>query len=534
MSKGDTMSVTPIDFFAWYESQGADWQQRPWLVLGKGPSFSLVADVDKSQYNTFGLNHVVLQTKIDVAHMIDLDVVEHCGDIIASNAGCLVMPWVPHINYKPGKKTLTELAQQIPVLSRLAAEGRLLWYNKVGGRAKVAVNGVSPAVRVVNFSAEAPYALLGMAGAQTIRSLGIDGGASYASNFSGMPTLLANGQASFDKQFGEIARSIMTYKLDAAPLNVASPVRVFVATTEEQMLSVKVLEYSITKHASMTTEVVPMHASGIPIPLPRASANLPRTPFSFQRFLVPQLAGHHGRAIYLDSDMQVFADIRELWCQDMGGQQLLSVAPAPGADRKPQYSVMLLDCGALDWNIAQIVEALDSSRITYEDLMYRMTVAERQEARIPAEWNSLEQYVEGKTRLLHYTDMDTQPWIYAKHPFGYIWVRDLLEAIDNGFISTEYVLSHVQRGWVRPSLGFQVEHRIEDPFLLPRHALDLDKNYSPPYHKLHVHTVGAWISSWLYLNASVRRACHKFPLVAFTLRVALASVRRIKRVLLSL
>lgn len=517
-----------IDFFDWYRSQDDAFKGRAWLVLGKGPSFEQIKNVDVNDFNTFGLNHVVSRVKLDVAHMIDLDVVEHCGDILPENARYLLMPWVPHVNNRPGKLTLDQLVKKIPVLGLLASEGRLLWYNKVGSRAKVVVNGKSPPVRVVAFSAEAPYALLGMAGARTIRSLGIDGGASYSGEFNGLKTLLANGWNSFDSQFQEIARSIFRYNIDASPLNVESPIRVYVATMEEQMLSVKVLEYSIRKNASVTTEVIPMHESNIDIPQPRKSANWPRTPFSFQRFLIPQMAGYKGHAIYLDSDMQVFTDIRELWSYDMGDNELLSVASEKEGSRRPQHSVMLLNCNKLKWNIADIVDSLDAGRLTYKRLMYKMEIVENQEARIPATWNSLEKYISGKTKLLHYTDMNTQPWVFAKHPFGYIWVRELLEAIDTGFISREFVLDHVKKGWIRPSLAYQVENRIEDAFLLPQHVLDLDKNYSPPYHQLHNQNATLWRNTKYYLKAKLRNVLYSSSVFKYMRSAIFGVVRQIR------
>lgn len=493
-----------IDFFDWYQSQNDSFHHRPWLVLGKGPSFEKIKNVDLLKFNTFGLNHVVTETNLDISHIIDLDVVLHCENILPKNTRFLLMPWVPHTNGRPGKLSLAKLTRKIPVLGLLASEGRLLWYNKVGSRAKVEPHGSSPPVRVVSFSAEAPYALLGIAGAHTIRSIGIDGGNSYANHFSGLKTLLTNGWQSFDRQFQEIARSIMLYNIDASPLNTESPIRVYVATMEEQMISVKVLEYSIRKHASMTAEVIPMHKSHIEIPQPKSPSNWPRTPFSFQRFIIPKMAGYKGRAIYLDSDMQVFADIRELWEYDMADNDLLSVKSDSKDNRRPQYSVMLLNCNKLKWDISEIVASLDTGKLTYKKLMYKMDVASKQEALIPAAWNSLEKYVNDKTKLVHYTDMNTQPWIYAKHPFGHIWVRDLLEAIDNGFINHQLILDHVKKGWVRPSLAYQIKNKIEDAFLLPQEILDLDTNYSPPYHKLHNQNVSLWRNSGYYLKAKLR------------------------------
>lgn len=281
---------------------------------------------------------------------------------------------------------------------------------------------------------------------------------------------------------------------DAEQQRMQGPVRVFVATMEEQMLAVKVLEYSIAKHSKLPVEIIPMHAAGIEVPRPREQKNWPRTPFSFQRFIIPELCAHQGRAIYLDSDMQVFSDISELWQTDFAGDDLLSANHPTEGGRKPQYSVMLLNCEGLKWDIRDIIQKLDSETLSYEQLMYEMVVAPRKRAGISADWNSLEAYVPGRTKLLHYTDMDTQPWIYARHPFGYLWVRDLFEAIDNGFISSEMVFDHIRKGWLRPSLGYQLEHRLEDALLLSAKAREMDEGYVPPYRSIHKHSGTPWVS----------------------------------------
>ena len=39
-------------------------------------------------------------------------------------------------------------------------------------------------------------------------------------------------------------------------------------------------------------------------------------------------------------------------------------------NRIPQFSVMLLDCGKLDWSINKIVEMLDKGLLNYESLMF--------------------------------------------------------------------------------------------------------------------------------------------------------------------
>ena len=91
-----------LDFFHWFEAK-ID-KRRPWLILGKGPSFSKRAQFDLSGYYTLSLNHAVREQPVTVAHMIDYDVVDACGEAILNNAQTLVLPWIPHINNRPGRQ----------------------------------------------------------------------------------------------------------------------------------------------------------------------------------------------------------------------------------------------------------------------------------------------------------------------------------------------------------------------------------------------------------------------------------------------
>jgi Glycosyl transferase family 8 len=476
----------------WIAARGDE--SRPWLIYGKGPTFGTRSQYDTSKYLTLGLNHVCREQPVTLAHIIDLDVVDACGEALFSNAQAVVMPWWPHTKNRgvlagtlqaPTKlspQNLDELSHSHPILARLRDEGRLLWYNLSSGPR----HGDEPVVEVRYFSSEAALNLLAAAGVRTVRSLGIDGGASYSGEFSDLrdKTLLANGRTTFDVQFGPIARTIMTTGLDYAPLDVESPIRVYVATTDAQMLSVKVLEYSIRKHASMTVQLFPMHLSNRAIPPPKDPKNLPRTPFSFQRFLIPELAGYRGRAVYLDSDMQVFRDMRELWTLPFDGASLLAAREPSQTGRRPQYSVMLLDCAQLDWNIDDIVARLDAGQLTYESLMYDMAVAPRQRAGIEPYWNSLERFVESETRLVHYTDMGTQPWVSTANPLGSLWMRDLFEAIDAGFLTRDEVADHITRGWVRPSLLYQIDQRDEVGRRLPPEVVAADAAFQAPFEEI--------------------------------------------------
>jgi hypothetical protein len=131
--------------------------------------------------------------------------------------------------------------------------------------------------------------------------------------------------------------------------------------------------------------------------------------------------------------------------------------------------------------VSQLVARLDDGTYSYESLMYEMKAAKNVRAGIDPAWNSLERYEDGTTCLLHYTDMPKQPWLSLSNPLAYLWMRDLIESVDSGFISRELVAEEVHKGHVRPSLLYQVDHRIDECDLLPKEARDLDSGFVPPH-----------------------------------------------------
>jgi len=441
----------------WFEQcQGS---HRPWLILGKGRSFHLSKSYDLSGYHTLALNHAVREQGVTAAHLIDFDVFLACEAAIERNAGSLLMPMRPHVKNRPGSLTLPAYIRRHPTLAKLEREGRLVGYHL--STAGEAPEDGGPVITVRFFSAEAALRILAVCGARQVRSLGVDGGREYSEEFADLQgvTLLSNRRSSFDDQFEEIASILCTTQIEYAPLHLESPIRVFVGTTASQELAFRVLEYSIRRHTSMTTQVVPMR--DVPVPLPRAKAHQPRTPFSFSRFLIPSLAGHAGKAIYLDADMLVFRDLTTLWSIPFDGADVMYVEERKGSARIPQFSVMVLNCETLHWDLHRIVADLDLGRYTYEELMQEFCIVprERVTARLPRAWNMLERYHHGDTALLHYTDMPRQPWVSSRNRWGHLWVAELLRAIEAGWISRELVEREVALGHVRPSLLTQLRWR---------------------------------------------------------------------------
>lgn len=451
--------------------------QSPWLMLGKGPTYAKFAGARTEGYRLLALNHVVRERPVDIAHAIDLDVVHDCSDALLQNAGVLWMPAHPHVDCKPSERPLWSWCDEVPVLAQLMREGRLAWYNaSTWGDPHPS----SPVVEVRFFSAEAALDALALCGAKVIRSLGVDGGNRYAGTFDDLSdrTLLANGHPSFDRQFEGFSRIIRRTGVQYSPLHIPSPVRVFVGTDPTQRAGLALLEDSIRRHASVSVHVEAIDDANIPAP--KLPGNRGRTGFSFSRFGIPALCGHRGRAIYLDADMQVFSDILALWNHPMDGCALLSAAVDPAWKRPPQHSVMLLDCAALGWDAARIVEGLDEGRYSYVDLMQRMCVVPEamQRAGLAPEWNSMEHFEPGRTHLLHYTDMPTQPWVSNSNPNGALFYRAFAEALKDGGINADLVYQEVERGHVAPEFPAWVG--------LPSHpsSARLQRSWVPPYKRL--------------------------------------------------
>lgn len=245
-------------------------------------------------------------------------------------------------------------------------------------------------------------------------------------------------------------------------MNSDDQIRVYVGVDRSQLLAVPVLAYSIRRHTTASVEVIPM--LDLSVPDTKDPRNSQRTGFSFSRFCIPKLAGYKGKAIYMDADMLVFSDIRELWNIPFDGAKVViqrevkheetttAKLGAP-AKRKKQCAVMLIDCENLDWDIDQIVKGMDDGRYNYEQLMYDLCILREEEVKygVPFEWNSLEHW-DPETRLIHYTDVYTQPWTSVNNPLGYLWFDEVRRMLGEGQLGEVDIRKDIAGGYLRPSL----------------------------------------------------------------------------------
>lgn len=451
-----------IDVLTWFKAW--DKAHKPFLILGKGPSFSRRRQFDLDKFNTISLNHVIREQKVDIAHIIDIDVVENCADCLLEQASWLLMPLVPHVKCRPTEMRLSDFVNTLPVLKEFQRQNRLIWYPLWSGPKVSELETVTG-----TFSGSVVINLLSKLGVTEIRSIGIDGGNNYDVSFKDLTeaTLFKNQHHSFDIQFSEIEESVMNSKINYQAM--VEPIRVFIACEDSMMVPAKVLEYSIRKHTDWPVEIFFMR--NMPTPRPKHKKNRPGTGFSFNRFLIPKIAGYKGKAIYIDSDMLVLDDIAKLWNIPFKGKKVLcstqTETPVGWEDGKNndlgeerywtpgiQLSVMLLDCEKLDWDIDNIINDLDQGKYSYKELMAKLCIVKEEDigGNIPNEWNCLEWYEEGRSQLVHFTVVPTQPWRNDRSTLIPLWETALTETIEQGMISFEEIEDSVNKKHIRPSL----------------------------------------------------------------------------------
>lgn len=473
-----------IDVFEWSRTLlSAD---TPFVVLGKGPSFSLRHQHDLSGCQLVSLNHTVREQRVQIAHMIDIDVVEDCEDCLWDNCEWLIVPRRPHVNCRPTPLTLEDFVQTMPILARFAAAGRLLTYSLWSDR-----SDRRPAKVQGTFSGSVVVNLLGQLGVKHVRLLGVDGGTDYSTAFHDLneKTLFRNQHTSFDIQFSEIQKSVEEYAMSVQP--VVEPIRIFVGADDSQMVAAHVLEYSIRKHTQHPVQFFCMR--NMPVPPPRHPKNRPGTGFSFNRFLIPQLAGYRGKALYIDADMLVFDDIAGLWNTPMDGKSVLCSTQNEipkgwegganndhGAGRYwtpgRQMSVMLMDCEKLDWDITRIIAGLDRDEYSYKQLMAEFCILDGDQIgdTIPNEWNCLEWYEAGRSQLVHFTVVPTQPWKNDRSPIASLWEESFREAVAAGAVPMDVIRESVDRKLIKASLLSMAEEVRSLPEAQPEAEMQQD------------------------------------------------------------
>lgn len=242
-----------------------------------------------------------------------------------------------------------------------------------------------------------------------------------------------------------------------------TPVRVFIGSGEASRLERKTLIYSIYKNTSRPIDLYVFNGTHnavehndeppvlAPLPLEIKYRNV--TEFSLYRYLIPQLCGHEGKAIHLDSDMICLGDIGELFDTPMEGHDLL--AKRAYGENTWGTSVSLFNCQTCRFDLEEIFQEIKDGKYTYTEFSQFAPAYQTHHplslGELDPQWNVFD-FHDDQTRLIHYTDLFRQPWKYPGHPYSALWFEYFKEAQQAGFVTDEDIELSVMRAYVRTDI----------------------------------------------------------------------------------
>ncbi|MBD2338958.1 glycosyl transferase [Calothrix sp. FACHB-156] len=244
-------------------------------------------------------------------------------------------------------------------------------------------------------------------------------------------------------------------------------IKVFIGSGEASLLERKVLIYSLHKFTQRPLDIYVFNGTHnalefndqepflIPISLRAKYRNV--TEFSLYRYLIPQLCNYQGKAIYLDSDMVCLADIGELFDTPVDNLDFLSKQDTYThlGEKMWGLSVMLINCEHCQFNLENICDELDQNLYTFTDFSCMsprfLKYHAYKIAPLDTQWNVFD-YWDNQTKLIHYTNLYTQPWKAPNHPYGELWFQYFREAMEAGYVTEKDIELTKVRSYVRQNL----------------------------------------------------------------------------------
>lgn len=183
----------------------------------------------------------------------------------------------------------------------------------------------------------------------------------------------------------------------------------FIGVDVRQPVAATVLQMSIVSRSSSPVSVTWLIQSQLPV------RRRGLTDFTFTRYLVPFLMGYQGRALFLDGDMLVQADIAELFAV---ADSKYAVQVVKGPQRFEWPSLMLFNCAKCKELTPEFIENGRPQDMNWGEV-----------GELPPEWNRCVGYEKtDDAKLLHYT-MGV-PAFPETHILGHVdeWKHDLSAA----------------------------------------------------------------------------------------------------------
>jgi lipopolysaccharide biosynthesis glycosyltransferase len=203
--------------------------------------------------------------------------------------------------------------------------------------------------------------------------------------------------------------------------------RIFIGWDSRFPEPADVLRYSLQKYSSIPLDIRYLKMSELDFE--RSHDPLQSTEFTYTRFLLPHLCNFQGTALFLDNDMLALGDVREIAEMDMSEMALRVVqhdysptntvkmygAVQTSYPRKNWSSMMLMNCARLKVWTKEVVQTQTGAYLhRFQD------IPDSQIGELPKTWNTLD-WMDGKTKLIHYTNGG--PWFkdYENHPHAGVW-----------------------------------------------------------------------------------------------------------------
>lgn len=197
--------------------------------------------------------------------------------------------------------------------------------------------------------------------------------------------------------------------------------RVFIGYDHRQPVPYTVLHYSILKHASVPVSITPLV-----LPQLNKICGFNRqglTPFTFSRFLVPYLCNYEGWGLFLDVDILLRHDIKELF--DFADDKYALIV-SKNKIRFEWASMMLFNnakCKVLTPEFVNDPKNIGLHRIEW--------AKEEEIGDVPREWNHLVGYDAPRpdAKLVHYTQATPAAFEAATCEYAEDWIDVFKECI---------------------------------------------------------------------------------------------------------
>jgi len=193
------------------------------------------------------------------------------------------------------------------------------------------------------------------------------------------------------------------------------PLKIFIGFDPKETVAYHVLVQSLLEGASVPLAITPLSLPHLTSVFNRPRHPLQSTDFSFTRFLTPYLSNYQGVSLYMDCDMIVSTDIKQLFdlaCDEYAVQCVQHQQPAlygtkfldqPQSyyEKKNWSSLMLMNnvkCKALTPDYVNNATGLDLHQFAW--LAHDKLIGS-----LPPEWNHLVSYqaADPNAKIIHYT-----------------------------------------------------------------------------------------------------------------------------------